>query len=141
MSWLQKNCVVVPIDFSDAGFTALAPARAFVADITQLHVIYVLPPLHPADPAVMWNTVNNETRKQHVETVLQQKLDELGYSGAKIAAAIGDPSSEIVDYAKAEAADLIVMSSHGHTGLSRFMLGSVAERVVRLSHCPVLIIR
>ncbi|MGK7957872.1 MAG: universal stress protein, partial [Crocosphaera sp.] len=53
----------------------------------------------------------------------------------------GNPSLEIVDYANNNNIDLIVIASHGRTGLNRFLLGSVAEKVVRLSQCPVLVWR
>ncbi|MGF1478765.1 MAG: universal stress protein [Cyanophyceae cyanobacterium] len=141
MSWLQKNCVVVPIDFSDAALAVVAPALEFVKDPSHLHVIHVLPDLHPADPAVVWDTVDEATRKAHAKEALQDKLSEFSAQDMQIEVVIGDPSSAILDYAQDLAADLIVMSSHGRTGMSRFMLGSVAERVVRLSKCPVLVIR
>ena len=54
---------------------------------------------------------------------------------------IGDPGSEITKLAKEVGAHLIIMPSHGRTGISRLLLGSVAERVLRLSHCPVLVLR
>ncbi|MEZ6094353.1 MAG: universal stress protein [Pirellulaceae bacterium] len=53
----------------------------------------------------------------------------------------GDPGSEITRFAKENDAGLIVISSHGRTGVSRLLLGSVAERVVRLAPCPVLVLR
>ena len=53
----------------------------------------------------------------------------------------GDPGREIAAFAEKLHAELIVMPSHGRTGLSRSLIGSVAERVVRLAHCPVLILK
>jgi len=50
MSWLRKNRVLVPIDFSEASFAALIPAREFVEDVSHLYVLHVLPHLHPAEP-------------------------------------------------------------------------------------------
>lgn len=141
MSWIQKKRVVVPIDFSEASFAALAPALEFVEDPSHLSIIHVLSHLHPAEPGMMWSTVDDQTRKQHAEEALQQQLDQLNYKDVRVGVAVGDPSSEILDYANAHNADLIVISSHGRTGLRRFLLGSVAERVVRFSHCPVLVIR
>ena len=54
---------------------------------------------------------------------------------------MGSPSLKIVETAEAEHVDLIVMATHGRTGLSHLMVGSVAERVVRTAPCPVLTIR
>jgi nucleotide-binding universal stress UspA family protein len=53
----------------------------------------------------------------------------------------GSPAQAIVDTAKSSAADLIVMGSHGRTGLVHMLIGSVAERVVRIASCPVLTVR
>ena len=141
MSWLKKKSVLVPLDFSELSYSAIAPAREFVGAETALMLIHVLTPLHPADPAAMWNTLDDEQRKQKVEEFLAQKLGEMGYQQVKIKVAIGDPSTEIIDYAKEISADLIVLPSHGRKGISRFLLGSVTERVVRLSPCPVLVLK
>lgn len=141
MSWLKKNSVLIPIDFSELAYEAIAPAKEFVDTETALTLIHVLTPLHPADPAAMWNTLDNEQRKEKVREFLAEKLVEMGYQNVKIKVAIGDPSTEIIDCAEEMNADLIVMPSHGRKGVSRFLLGSVAERVVRLSPCPVLILK
>jgi nucleotide-binding universal stress UspA family protein len=55
--------------------------------------------------------------------------------------AFGDPGQRITAYAEEVGADVIVMPSHGRTGLKRLLLGSVAERVLRLAHCPVLVLK
>ena len=141
MSWLKKKSVLIPIDFSDFSYGAITPAKEYVEDMSALKLIHVLSPLHPADPAALWNTLSDDDRKQKIKEFLLEKLDELGYKGTQVIVAIGDPAGEIVDCAQAIEADLIVMPSHGHKGLSRFLLGSVAERVVRLAHCPVLILK
>jgi nucleotide-binding universal stress UspA family protein len=141
MSWLRKNCVVVPIDFSSESFAALSPALEFVEDASHIHVIHVLTRLPAAEPGIIWNTVDERTRKYHAVFALHEQLDEPQYEGIHIEVLLGDPSSEILDYAKAVEAELIVMPSRGRTGVQRFLLGSVAERVVRFSHCPVLVLR
>ncbi len=53
----------------------------------------------------------------------------------------GNPASEIVGYVRERGFDLLVLATHGRTGLARFVLGSVAERVVREATCPVLVVR
>ncbi|MEL6579815.1 MAG: universal stress protein [Cyanobacteria bacterium J06621_12] len=141
MSWLIKKSVLVPIDFSEWSYEAIAPAKEYVESETNLTLIHVLTPLHPADPAAMWNTLDDEQRKQKVKAFLAEKLGEMGYKEVQIEVKLGDPSTEIVDFAKEIAVDLIVLPSHGKKGISRFLLGSVAERVVRLSPCPVLVIK
>ena len=141
MSWLKKKSVLIPIDFSELSYEAIAPAKEYVEAETSLTLIHVLTPLHPADPAAMWNTLDDGQRKQKVKEFLAQKLGEMGYQEVQMKVAIGDPSTEIIDCAKEIDSDLIVMPSHGRKGVSRFLLGSVAERVVRLSPCPVLILK
>jgi nucleotide-binding universal stress UspA family protein len=55
--------------------------------------------------------------------------------------AIGEPASEIVSYATDSGVDLLVLGTHGRTGLEHALMGSIAERVVRRAHCPVLTVR
>lgn len=141
MNWLRKNRVLVPLDFSEESFAALIPAREFVENASNLYVLHVLSQLHPAEPGVMWNTLDDQTRKQHVQETLHARFNNSQYQGVQVGVAIGDPSSEIIDYAQEIDADLIVIPSHGRTGLSRFFLGSVAERVIRFAHCPVLVLK
>jgi nucleotide-binding universal stress UspA family protein len=141
MNWIQKNRVLVPIDFSEESFAALTPAREFVQDASHIYVLHVLSQLHPAEPGMMWNTLGERDRKQHIEEALQQRFQGSEYEKLHIGVTLGDPSSEIIDYAKAIDADLIVIPSHGRTGLSRFFLGSVAERVIRYAHCPVVVLK
>ncbi|MEM9485249.1 MAG: universal stress protein [Cyanobacteria bacterium P01_F01_bin.116] len=141
MSWLKRKSVLIPIDFSDLSYQALGPAQEIAEDISALKLIHVLAPLHPADPAAIWDTLSDDDRKEKVRAFTRDKLSELGYGDIHIEVVIGDTTSKIVDYAQEIDADLIVMPSHGRKGVSRFLLGSVAEQVVRLSHCPVLILK
>jgi len=59
----------------------------------------------------------------------------------KIEVRFGDPGHEIVEYAREIEAGLVVMASHGQSALRHLLIGSVAERVVRLAHCPVLVLK
>ena len=72
---------------------------------------------------------------------MRERFAAAKYQGIHCATASGDPGHEIVKYAEEIDADLIVIPSHGRTGLTRLLIGSVAERVVRLAHCPVLVLR
>ncbi|WAL62391.1 universal stress protein [Thermocoleostomius sinensis] len=142
MSLFSTDRILVPIDFSDGAFTALSQAIDFVGDPARVYALHVLQPLEPTDPAVIWQTLDDQTRKQHVEKAFFERCSDAKYQGLHFDVAIGNPSSEIVDYAKQHNIDLIVVSPHGRTGpLGRFLLGSVAERVVRHAHCPVLVVR
>ena len=140
-SWLPKQRVVVPVDFSDESFAALDTALSLVPDASHLSLIYVLPVLDPAEPGVIWTTVDDESRRRHAELALSERLTDKRYAGMKTQISFGDPGHEIADFAQRDHADLIVLSSHGRTGLSRLLIGSVAEKTVRLAHCPVLVLK
>lgn len=78
MSWLKRKSVLIPIDFSDLSYQALEPAKELVADLTSLRLIHVLSPLHPADPAAMWDSTSGEDRKQKVRDFTRDKLSKMG---------------------------------------------------------------
>jgi nucleotide-binding universal stress UspA family protein len=72
----------------------------------------------------------------------QLTADDRQLLGARTTVKVSDePADAIGNYAKAEAVDLIVIGTHGRTGLERVLLGSVAERVIRIAPCPVLTVR
>lgn len=141
MSWLPRQNVVVPVDFSDQSFAALDAALEMVEDASRIHVVHVLADLSPVDPGVVWQTMSDEVRTRHVEEALRKKLTEPKYEKLHLHVGFGDPGHEVVKVAEEQRADLIVMPSHGRTGLKHLLIGSVAERVIRLAHCPVLVLR
>lgn len=141
MSLFNTERVLVPLDFSEDAFTALEQTLDFVRDPTRIHVLHVLSHLNPGDPGIMWNQVTDQNRRQHVEETFYQRYGDPQYQEIHFNTAIGNPSSEIIDYAEAQNITLIVIPSRGHTGLSRFLLGSVSEKVIRYAHCPVLVLR
>ncbi|MBX7169124.1 MAG: universal stress protein [Pirellulales bacterium] len=141
MPWLPKKKVVVPVDFSAESFTAVDAALELVARPSDLHVLHVLPSLEPAEPGVIWNTIDNDSRRRHVLTALGERLADAKYAGCVRDIEFGDAGRQVAEYAERIGAELIVLPSHGRTGLSRLLIGSTAERVVRLAHCPVLVLR
>ena len=141
MSLFLLNRVLVPIDFSEASFIALEKTLASVEHPSQIHVLHVLSPIPPGSPGVIWETVNDSTRKRNAEKAFQERFSGNDYEGINFKVIIGDPSAEIIDYAQKQDIKLIVIPAHGSTGLNRFLMGSVAERVIRFAHCPVLVLR
>lgn len=137
--WLPKHRVVVPIDFSEVSFTALDTARGLVEKPERITVVHVLEyrelGLFPYPPDV------DQQRRQSATEALRAKLAEHGCESAQIEISEGSPGPTITELAQRLGADLIVITSHGHTGLDRLLLGSVAEKVLRLARCPVLILR
>jgi nucleotide-binding universal stress UspA family protein len=141
MNWFAKKKVLVPVDFSDKSFAAVDSALDLVKSASDITVVYILPDLSPMEPGEIWHTVDPESRMQHAVKALRERLADEKYKGIHFDVAIGDPGHEITKIAEREKTELIVLPSHGRTGLKRMLIGSVAERVVRLAHCPVLVLR
>jgi len=141
MSWLPRESVVVPIDFSDDSFAALLVAGELAGDPAHVHAIHVLPRLEPTDPGVIWHTIDDQGRSEHAAEALRSELQKRGCRAGQIVVRFGDPGHEIARYAEEVSAGLVVTSSHGLSRLERLLIGSVADRVVRLAHCPVLVLK
>jgi universal stress protein A len=139
--------ILVPVDFSDCSKQALLDAIAVGAgmnsEIAVLHAYenpaYVLPMSGYVGPtADMLARLRNQLTDE-LEAMAEQAREK-GLT-AETQLIEGIPYKTVVDFAKEWGADLIVMGTHGRTGLSHALTGSVAERVVRLSPCPVLVSR
>ena len=117
----------------------LVPVALLVA--AGMLAIYAIAPLLATEPGVVWNTLDEEKARRHAAESLRGALEEHGCSGFRSEVVIGDAAHVILTRAKDVDAELIVIPTHGRTGLRRFVMGSVAERVVRLAHCPVLVLR
>lgn len=141
MSWLPKKKVLVPVDFSEESFAAIGTALQLVNDPSHIVVVHVLQEVSALEPTEAWHSIDTPTRIRHVAKSLRERLDNTGYDRVILEVLVGDPGHEIADLAVRTHADLIVLPSHGRTGLRRLLIGSVAERVVRLAHCPVLVLR
>ncbi len=139
--YLQGN-VVVPWDFSRMSKSALEATLDMVESADKIEVIHVTPYPASTEYGMIWGTFTEVDIGKNLEESFRKEMAEAGMSpDIKFTALFGDPGSRIVEFAKSKEASLIVISSHGHTGLSRIFMGSVAERVVRLSPCPVLVLR
>ncbi|MCI0744639.1 MAG: universal stress protein [Verrucomicrobia subdivision 3 bacterium] len=136
--------IVVPTDFSNASKKAFpyatALARKFGATITLLYVA----PTHLALGLSQVGVVLEEKRlieqaREELPRFREASLDP----HVQVATVVlsGGATHEICQFAQKDGADLIVMSTHGHTAFQRFMLGSVTEHVLREAPCPVLIVR
>ena len=132
---------LVPIDFSDSSDRALDCAielgKKLQARLTLLHVVY-LPRLAEIDLSPYQEEMETDAKKA-LESCLKRVRD--GGLEATIEIVHGVPFREIVDMTNDRNIDLIIMGTHGRTGLQHAFLGSVAEIVVRLAPCPVLVAR
>ncbi|MGB3296888.1 MAG: universal stress protein, partial [Phormidesmis sp.] len=86
-------------------------------------------------------SVSTEKRKATIQQLFDKEFPRGQHEGLNFSIEMGDPTAEIIDYAEQENIGLIVMPSRGRTGISRFFMGSIAERVVRFAHCPVLVLK
>ena len=141
MSWLKKKCVVVPIDFSEYSFKAIDVAKAFVEETSNLHLIHVTRPWDEHSIEGTWGQESEAERMQSIENAMQDRIKGTDHKDAHIAVHNGSPAVEVARYAEEVGAELIVMPSHGRTGIKHFALGSIAERVLRRASCPVLVLR
>ena len=141
MPWFPKKRVVVPVDFSPESLAAIDVGLQVVSNPADLHVVHVVIDLTPLEAGEVWGVVDPQARIEQMAKILREKLADAKYASVQQAVVMGEPGHAIADYAQEKGADLIVIPSHGRTGLTRLLIGSVAERVVRLAHCPVLVLR
>lgn len=139
--------IIAPIDFSEHSLRGLDYAVE-IADkfSSQLKIVYVIEPLLQAAD-IAWGTVDfdklNEAHKESAEKQLDTLVAERIPKRIPAEAVIvfGKPFVEIVQLARADNADLIVMATHGRGAISHILLGSTAEKVVRKAPCPVLTVK
>lgn len=146
---MEIRSILVPTDFSECGNYALSYAaslaRRFGASIICVHVI------EPIVPTVGYSGMTEPLPiadiSEQLEDSAERELPKLAEcddcAGLEIEELIvhGEAASEIVRVAKERAVDLIVISSHGRTGLGRILFGSTAEAVVRHAFSPVLVVK
>jgi nucleotide-binding universal stress UspA family protein len=123
---------------------AVKMAKSNRARLTIASVIVPIVPLVPEQTLEIatWRDIEAQTRKW-AEQQLKRLTDKARAAGVTVSTRLhtGDPAREIVRAAKAAKADMIVIGTHGRTGFSKLMLGSVAQRVVATAPCPVLTVR
>ena len=134
-----KN-ILVATDFSAASDAALLYARTLAEQFgARLHVLHVLENVFlratVADPRAAEATALKRLHERLTDD------DRQRLRAAAVTAKSDAPAGEIVAYAEASNIDLVVMGTHGRSGVSHFLVGSVAERVVRTAPCPVLTVR
>jgi nucleotide-binding universal stress UspA family protein len=138
--------VLVPIDFSATADRALAYAIALAqqlqARLTLLHVLDMTPlAMGDMDTGMPVSALDAlETEAQHLLQASLDRVQHAGLQGDRLLVQ-GSPAQAIVDMAGEQGVDLILMGTHGRTGLAHVFLGSVAEHVVRQGPCPVLVVR
>lgn len=139
--WTKVLC---PIDFSDPARAAMRAAidvcRLTGGDLTLFHA-YELPGYTLPEGSVVASPKMLQDLSDQADTHLaewQKLAEQMGAARVRVEKGIGEPALSIVELAQERAFDLIVLGTHGRTGIRHALLGSVAERVVRRAGCPVL---
>jgi len=149
MAMLAPKNILVATDFSDSSTAALdygrALSRVFGARLHLLHVVetFVVDSAAFGAAAAVLPSLQVELERSAEETLKTLMTIEDKHELKVVAAlrSIDTPAHAIVEYARDEKIDLIIVGTHGRKGLSHVLLGSVAEKVVRLAPCPVLTVR
>jgi len=132
------NKILVPTDGSEGSEVALEHARSLAEKYdSEVHILYVADVRTHNTGDIVHNIVG-ELEKIGEESVKSLKKELDSDSNVVTEVIKGIPHREITDYANEKEIDLIVMGTHGRTGLDRILLGSVTEKVVRTSKVPVM---
>lgn len=146
---LSLKNILVATDFGDSSITALAYGRALARVFgARLHVLHVVDPFtidstafgtFVAPPAIPETQLENAAQKMLDEIVTDD--DRRNLHAVVALRTLDAPAHAIVQYSADEKIDLILVGTHGRKGFSHMVMGSVAEKVVRLATCPVLTVR
>jgi nucleotide-binding universal stress UspA family protein len=139
--------ILVPIDFSEHARKALQYAIPFAHQFkAKLYLVYVVEPtIYPAD--FSFGQIGLPNVEAELRTKAEGELKELvekeikGRVQSEWQVKTGLPFVEISSFAKDENIDLIILATHGHTGVEHILFGSTAEKIVRKAPCPVLVVR
>lgn len=137
--------ILVPIDFSDCSKNALISAVPLARQSgATLLVVHVIDPAYPSDPCLInqfeeWETSAVESSRRWLSELVARVVP--AEVEARTFVRTGSAAGEIVEAASELQADLIILPTHGYTGLKHVVFGSTAENVVRHSRCPVLTLR
>ena len=141
--------ILVPIDGSDTAQRglqeALGLAKAFDSSLVLLHVVEYYPMMMEMATATTWELITTDLRA-HGQQVLERAHDAAKAAGVASETHLEDAAAArvcdvIVDHAREHQCDLIVMGTHGRRGIEHAMVGSDAERVIRMSPVPLLLVK
>jgi len=142
----DNNAIVLPIDFSELSMAALPWAKR-IAALTNgtVHCVYTVEPPQVYSALDMAPAVPLPTTDELTDSAAEQleafASEQLAGVDTKTQVLIGKPSEQIIEYSKKVDAEIIIMTTHGYSGLEHVVLGSTTEAVLRKANCPVLSIR
>jgi nucleotide-binding universal stress UspA family protein len=143
--------ILAPIDFSEISMEAMRGAMELAKDVgAEVHLVHIIAPHHVFVPLPLETNAEQSRELARETAMLKQtekelnriKKDEFGDSKKVVTyAEVGPPTQKLVDYAKRNEIDLIMVATHGRTGAEHLVIGSVAEKLVRYAPCSVLVYR
>lgn len=138
--------VMLPVDFSEHGEKAASYAAWFAkSNGGVVHLVHVI--ANPFDEIYVPDEAPQWTMTKHAELKARELLEAAARQNLpadcarQLHVAMGDPYEKLMEVAKSIAADVIVLSTHGRGGIAHLVIGSVAEKIVRHSDCPVFVVR
>jgi universal stress protein A len=143
--------ILAPIDFSEISMEAMRGAMELAKGIgAEVHLVHMIAPHHHFIPLPLATNAEQSRELVREAAMLEQaeeelkriKKDEFGDSKNVVTfAEVGHPVQKLLDYAKRNEIDLIMLATHGRTGAEHLVIGSVAEKLVRYAPCSVLVYR
>jgi nucleotide-binding universal stress UspA family protein len=142
---LKLQRILVPIDFSDCSKKALQYALPLAKEHgAGITLLYVVPPAYGAGEygGIDYAQLEAGMKEGGGKELAKLVADEVrGEARAETLVCVGSPARQIIEVARDLPADLVVISTHGRTGLKHVFLGSVTEHVVQRAPCPVFVVR
>jgi nucleotide-binding universal stress UspA family protein len=136
--------ILSPIDFSDPSQAALETAglaKQFGAELLLMHIVPAIPDL-PSSVSILKEGEYDDNLQKDAASRLAEMAQKLSQSGVKAKSALGtanDTAMEIIRVGEENGADLIVIATHGLSGLHKLVFGSVTDKLLREAQCPVLV--
>jgi len=144
----SRKKILIPVDDSNSFLDALS-YTCYLADEFDItvYLMTVIEPRHSiynvyAEPITLSHQASEDIKLLHQRLgETKKKAEEMGILNTKLVTRFGTPHKKIIEIAKGKGIDLIVMGTHGRTGIAHFLMGSVTEKVIRQAPCPVTVIR
>ena len=142
MVWKVSKSILVPFDFSEHCHLAVDKAIELAETKSLIHILHILPTYVPLVPeGIAIDAIDDRARIEMAAKSLNKEFEDSRYAGIVKEVLVGDPGTECSHKANEISAELIIVPSHGRRGITRLLLGSVAERIIRLANCPVLVLK
>ena len=145
---LHIKKILLPTDGSEYAFEALRYTSSFAKEYNIIVYLLTVVEVNRSIYDVYADEINFDLQESKIISIVNKRLDatekkarEMGIQNITKISRLGHPYEEIINVSKENAIDLIVMATHGRSGLSHFLIGSITEKVIRMAPCPVLVVR